>query len=135
MMAFVASAIAADFVGTFKGTVSMSVHVPAMGNNITSSGSAEITITKKSDTKYDMKIKTEIAGHPPTEETTEYTKEGSKLKLSQNREMSGMMMNSTGEFQLTGSSGGSMTGTLSVVGKIEDDVQTTATSTFNLTRQ
>ena len=134
-MTFAMLASAADFVGTFKGTVSMTVNVPAMDSNITSSGNAEITITKKSETKYELKIKTEIAGHPPTEETTEYTKAGSKLTLSDNRVMSGMTMITSCEFLLSGSSGETMTGTLSVVGKIEEDVQTTSSSSFNLTRQ
>lgn len=133
VFAIAASAMAFDPSGTYTGTVELKQSIIALDQEVNKSGTVEIVITKKSDTKYDVLIKTKIADLPDTDDKNEYTVEGETLKLHQETNVSGILVETNGNFSLSGST---LTGAVATVAKTTSDgtVQTSSATTYSATK-
>ena len=80
-----------------------------------------------------MLIKTKIADLPDTDDKNEYTVEGETLKLHQETNVSGILVETNGNFSLSGST---LTGAVATVAKTTSDgtVQTSSATTYSATK-
>jgi len=118
--------------GTYAGTVQLTMLIPALGTEMTDSGTAEITVSDMGAGKYQVHIKTKVPSMPESDETREYTLSGDTLSLNEVEELQDLRVVHSGSLTVSGTT---MTGTISTVGTVGGQVQTSQTASFNLTRQ
>ena len=121
-----------NFEGSFSGSITMAQSIPSINQDFTKTGTVDVTITKKSDDKFDVAVKTQLPDYPSTDDTNEYTLSGGKLTFSSVTDISGVNVTTTGNFSIAGSA---LTGTISTIGKAGGETQTTSTLTINATKK
>ncbi|MDP8256814.1 MAG: hypothetical protein P9M14_13780 [Candidatus Alcyoniella australis] len=132
LIATVALAGGDAYVGTYKGTAVLLYEMPTYGSSMTYNGTAEVTITKQSDESYRVQSLTNFEGMPEAEDAMTYKYQGGALTYSDSADEMGVMVEQSGKLTLSGSD---LTGTVTMIGKLDGQIQTKSTTTYSVKKQ